>query len=239
MISKTVMIMESRKKVLVFGDSLARGVVWDESRGRYVISPCAAVRRIAERTGYEIVNRARMGMTAEGGLACMQADLARGVTADVAVIEFGGNDSDFDWRAISEDPRPIHQPKTRIETYESNLRCMISMAKEHKMSAVLCSLPPILSENYFDFFSQSGLNTDNILCWLGDKNKIYRYHELYSLVLLRLAKEYGCRLLDLRSAFLEKWDPKPYFCRDGIHPNDRGQTLIADTVLSQIASTLV
>ena len=224
---------------MVFGDSLARGVVWDEGRGRYALSSCAAVKQVADRTGLQIVNRARMGMTAEGGLACMQADLEGGMTADRVLIEFGGNDSDFDWRAISEDPHADHQPKTRIETYEADIRSMIEMAEMHGMPAVLCTLPPIISENYFDFFSRDGLNADNILTWLGDKNKIYRFHERYSLVLGRLAREYGCRLLDLRSAFLEKWDAHPYYCCDGIHPNDRGQSLIADTVLAQIAPALV
>lgn len=226
------------RKVLIFGDSLARGVVWDEARSRYVLSPRAAVKRVAEETGMTILNRARMGMTAEGGLACMQADLDAGMTADTVLIEFGGNDSDFDWRAISADPHADHQPKTRIDTYEKDIRRMIEMANGHGMSVVLCTLPPIISENYFDFFSRDGLNTDNILTWLGDKNKIYRFHERYSLVLGRLAKEYGCRLLDLRSAFLEKWDARPYYCRDGIHPNDMGQELIADAVLAQITPAL-
>lgn len=226
------------KKVLIFGDSLARGVVWDESRSRYALSPRAAVKRVAEETGLQIVNRARMGMTAEGGLACMQADLDAGMTAEAVLIEFGGNDSDFDWRAISDNPHADHQPKTRIDTYEDDVRRMIELAGSHGMSAVLCTLPPIISESYFDFFSQGGLNTDNILMWLGDKNKIYRFHERYSLVLGRLAREYGCRLLDLRSAFLEKWDAHPYYCRDGIHPNDLGQELIAETVLAQIAPVL-
>lgn len=227
--------MEAKKKVLLFGDSLARGVIFDEEHGRYRISPCAAANYVAEKTGLDIVNRARMGMTADGGLRQMKNDLDAGMTADSVVIEFGGNDSDFDWRAISVDPLAEHQPKTRIETYEEDMRCMIGMARERKMDVTLCTLPPIIAENYFEFFSRDGLNAQNILHWLGDKNKIYRYHERYSLVLLRLARECGCRLLDLRSAFLEKWDARPYFCRDGIHPNNDGQRLIGETVLSQLS----
>lgn len=229
----------NNKKVLIFGDSLARGVVWDENRGRYGLSSCSAAKLVAEKTGMQITNRSRMGMTAEGGLACMLADLEAGMTADSVLIEFGGNDSDFDWRAISEDPNAEHQPKTSIGTYEQDMRRMIELARARNMSVALCTLPPIISERYFDFFSRDGLNTDNILAWLGDKNKIYRFHERYSLVLGRLAREYGCRLLDLRSAFLEKWDAHPYFCRDGIHPNDMGQKLIGEAVLAQIAPALV
>jgi lysophospholipase L1-like esterase len=154
---------------------------------------------------------------------------------DIAFIEFGGNDSDFDWRAISADPSAKHLPKTPIAEYEKDMREMIGIAQEAGMSVILSTLPPIISERYFDFFSQGGLNRDNILAWLGDKNKIYRFHERYSLALARLSRECGCRLLDLRAAFLEKWDPKPYYCRDGIHPNVDGQILLGEATLAAIS----
>ena len=227
--------MLTNKKVVIWGDSLARGVIYDEERGRYRIAPKTAVAYVSERAGVEIVNRARMGMTAEGGLSQMRADLDAGVSGDVAFIEFGGNDSDFDWRAISEDPHANHLPKTPIERYEEDMRAMIGLAQEKGMEVMLCTLPPIISERYFDFFSAGGLNRENILAWLGDKNKIYRFHERYSLALTRLARECGCRLLDLRAAFLEKWDPKPYYCRDGIHPNTDGQILLGQATLAAIS----
>jgi hypothetical protein len=115
------------------------------------------------------------------------------------------------------------------------MREMISLATSHGMEVVLCTLPPIISERYFDFFSRTGLDSDNILAWLGDKNKIYRYHERYSLALARLAREAHCRLLDLRAAFLELWDVRPFFCRDGIHPNADGQRLIGEVTLAAIS----
>ena len=230
-----VMDVPEKKKVVIWGDSLARGVIFDEEKNRYRIAPCTAVNYVAEHTGLEIVNRARMGMTVEAGLRSMEADLARGVAGDIAFLEFGGNDSDFDWRAISEDPRGEHLPKTPLARYEATMRTMIGMARDRGMQIVLCTLPPIISERYFHFVAREGLSEDNILAWLGDKDKIYRYHERYSLVLARLAREYRARILDLRSAFLEKWSPSPYFCRDGIHPNSEGQLLIGETALAALA----
>ena len=103
--------MIQNKKAVIWGDSLARGVIYDEAHGRYRIAPKTAAAYVSEHTGVEIINRARMGMTAEGGLAQMKADLAAGVSGDIAFIEFGGNDSDFDWRAISADPSAKHLPK--------------------------------------------------------------------------------------------------------------------------------
>lgn len=224
--------MEKAKKLVIWGDSLARGVIYDEQSDRYRISSCAAVNAVAEATGMEIVNRARMGMTADRGFSQMETDLARGIAGDAALIEFGGNDADFDWRAISEDPRTPHRPKTPLAVFEEKLRGMIGLARARGMDVLLCTLPPVLSDRYFAFFSRGGLNQENVLAWLGDKDKIYRYHERYSLLTERLAREYDCRLLDVRSAFLEKWDPHPYYCRDGIHPNDAGQKLITDAVLA-------
>ncbi len=223
------------KRVVIWGDSLARGVVFDEERNRYRISPAAAVSYVAEKTGMDIKNRARMGMTAEAGLSAMRADLASGMEGDIAFLEFGGNDSDFDWRAVSEAPEAEHLPKTPLLTYENTMREMIELARSRNMRVVLCTLPPIISDRYFSFVARDGLNEGNILRWLGDKDKIYRYHERYSLSLARLARRYDARLLDLRAAFLEKWSPSPYFCKDGIHPNDKGQQLIAETVLRALA----
>ena len=210
-------------------------MIYDEERGRYRIAPKTAAAYVSEHTGVEIVNRARMGMTAEGGLTQMKADLAAGLRGDVAFIEFGGNDSDFNWRAIAEDPTATHLPKTPIAAYERDMREMIGIAQGAGMRVILSTLPPIISERYFDFFSQNGLNRENILAWLGDKNKIYRFHERYSLALARLARECGCRLLDLRAALLEEWDPQPYYCRDGIHPNCDGQILLGKAALCAIS----
>ena len=227
--------MLKSKTAVIWGDSLARGVIYDEERRRYRIAPKTAAAYVSEHTGVEIINRARMGMTAKGGLAQMKADLAAGVAGDIAFIEFGGNDSDFDWRAISENPSAAHLPKTPIAEYERDMREMIGIAQERGMGVILCTLPPIISDRYFDFFSEGGLNRENILAWLGDKNKIYRFHERYSLALARISRECGCRLLDLRAAFLEKWDPNPYYCRDGIHPNTDGQILLGQAALAAIS----
>ena len=228
------MKMRSMGKTVVWGDSVARGVIYDERRARYMISKQAAARSVSDAIGTEVVLRAHMGMTAVQGAALMEKDLEKGMVAEAALLGFGGNDSDFDWRAISADPTADHQPKTPLATYEADVREMISMAQGAGMRVTLCTLPPIMSERYFDFFSGEELNRENILAWLGDKNKIYRFHERYSLLLGRLAREYSCRLIDLRAAFLEKWDVRPYYCRDGIHPNAEGQRLLGESILAAI-----
>ena len=102
------------------------------------------------------------------------------------------------------------------------------------MKPYLLNLPPIQPDDYFDFISRNGLSRQNILQWLGDKNHIYRFHERYSAMIGRVARECGCRLLDIRTAFLDRWDAMKMICRDGIHPTMDGQRLIGTAVMAAL-----
>lgn len=220
---------------VIWGDSVARGVVLDESRERYRLTPSSAASIVAQQLGIEITNRSRMGMTSEEGLAMMEKDLARGISADVAIIEFGGNDCDFHWKEISKDPTALHLPRTEAGRFEQNLRNMIRKAKDAGMRPVLVNLVPINPEKYLRFISRDGLSAENILKWLGDTFQIYRYQERYSMIVSRLAQECGCKLFDIRSAFLNVWNgTTSLFCRDGIHPTEEGQRLISRAILSEL-----
>lgn len=221
------------KSAVIWGDSVAKGVLWSEEKGRFVSIPHAAASIVSEKTGLSINNRSRIGMTSTEGLRLMCDDVDKGMRAEYAVIEFGGNDCDFLWKEISDDPSAHHDPKTLPEDYESNIKAMIKKARDNCMKPVLMTLPPINSDLYFDFISR-GRSADNILSWLGDKGHIYRYHERYSAIVARLARECSCRLLDVRSAFLEKWDRSSLFCLDGIHPSEEGQKLMGEAILSGI-----
>ena len=88
------MILDA-KKVVVWGDSVARGVIYDEKRERYALSPITAAKIVSDKLGIRITNRARMGYTVSDGVKIIEHDLARGIEADTAIIEFGGNDCDF------------------------------------------------------------------------------------------------------------------------------------------------
>lgn len=226
--------MKDIKKVIVWGDSVARGVVYDDARARYALSHKSAVKLVAEALDIEIVNRSRMGMTANEGVEMLKKDIAGGMSADAAIIEFGGNDCDFDWRAISETPYDEHLPRTTADVFESKMKEMINEVRAVGMEPYLVTLPPIDAERYFDFISRDGLSKENILTWLGDKNHIYRYHERYSALISKIAREMGTRILDVREAFLGLWNTNKLFCTDGIHPTDEGQKVIADAVLASI-----
>lgn len=223
--------MKEVKKAIVWGDSVARGVVFDESRKRYRLAPCPAASYIAQERHMEITNRSRMGMTSSEGVRMLEKDLSAGLRADLAVLEFGGNDCDFDWKSVSEKPDSTHLPKTDAETFRQNLHRMIGDVRAAGMKPVLVNLPPVDGEKYLRFLSDKGLSESNIRKWLGAPSQIYRFQERYSMIVARVARECRCRLLDIRSAFLRVWNDASLLCADGIHPTGDGQLLAGKAIL--------
>ncbi len=221
------------EKIVVWGDSVAKGVIFDDRRNRYAISKQTAVKQVSDALGTEIVNRSKMGRTITEGFLTMQTDLEKGLVCDVGVIEFGGNDSDFYWDQISSAPDRHFESKTPIGLFAQKLREMIAFLKQRGIRPVLMTLPPVNASRYFDFITRN-LNPANILKWLGTRETIYRFHEQYSAVIAEIARETGCVMIDLRSAFAAQADDPSLLCMDGVHPNDKGQALIGRTVLNAI-----
>ena len=135
-------------KAVIFGDSLLRGVTWDDDQARYKIWPNRFLPRL-KALGVEIDNRSLFGCTAPRGETILQKALANNLTADLAFIEYGGNDSDFRWPEISADPEGQHQPLTGLAEYRESCRRMATLLRQASIEPVFCLLPPIDAEKYF------------------------------------------------------------------------------------------
>ncbi|MEG1180790.1 MAG: SGNH/GDSL hydrolase family protein [Oscillospiraceae bacterium] len=103
---------------------------------------------------------------------------------------------------------------------------------------IVLNLPPIDSDKYFAWIS-SGLCGDSIKGWLGgDTDFIYRWHELYNQQVCALTSKMGVPVIDIRSAFLEKFDYGKLLCIDGIHPNVDGHALICSVIEKTVRTAL-
>ena len=175
--------MKKAKKAIVWGDSVARGVVFDESRNRYRLAPCPAASYIAKERNMEITNRSRMGMTSSEGVEMLEKDLRAGLRADLAVLEFGGNDCDFDWQSISDTPEEEHLCKTPPALFEKIYTELLTKAKAFGSKVFALNLPPIVPARYFKKITEkAGICAENVLKWLGSVETIYRYQEMYSIM---------------------------------------------------------
>lgn len=223
-------------RIAVFGDSVLKGTVFDENKGRYCTLEDNCARLTSQRLGIDIANHSRFGCTAPRGKTFVLRAVQNGMNCDAALIEYGGNDCDFDWAQVASAPDQPHQPHTLLRDFIAAFRDMITSLRQKGIAPVLMNLPPIDSVRYFDWITRDGLSRSNILNWLGDVHYIYRFHEQYSLAVANLALEQQCPLIDVRSAFLQRPDYNALLCADGIHPNKQGHQMMLRTILDYVYS---
>ncbi len=211
-------------KLYLYGDSLLKATVPDEEFHYHF--------HAAELLGShpEVVSRAMMGATVRKGRQLVERDTQRGLNAQYALMGYGGNDSDFDWQAISDDPAGEHKPRTELPEFRRILGETVELLRQKGVQPLLMTLPPIDAEKYLRFICRGGADRSRILSWLGDCQMIYRYQELYSDTVAAVAAEHTVPLIPVRRAFL--WDQN--YCRmispDGIHLNMTGYRRLFDTI---------
>ncbi|PKL24451.1 MAG: SGNH/GDSL hydrolase family protein [Spirochaetae bacterium HGW-Spirochaetae-3] len=221
----------------IWGDSILKGVVLDEANGRYQVLENNCVDRFAKLTGSIINNHASFGMTTGKALDRIKKSMIRKAPDrdDIVLIEFGGNDCDFRWDEVSANPEGRHSPKTPIGQFGEALQAIIDLFKSIDVKPVLMALPPLEPARFLDWVSR-GLNRANILAWLGDVNRIYRWQEAYSDIVVQTANANGLRVIDVRKDFLVSDGYAAKFCADGMHPNEAGQAVILESILSYVRS---
>lgn len=219
-------MISARKKIAIFGDSVMRGVLLDHETKRYYFRKDDQINQFEDSFQIEVDNRSKFGCTIEKGERMLTKALEKGLSCDMMLLEYGGNDCDYDWEAIAAEPNGQYLPHTPLPAFEAAYRRMIQMLRDNHIQPIVMSLPPIDAEKYFDWFTRNGASAENILRWLGDKQLVYRHQELYSATAVRIAGECDCLCVDARTPFLARHDYKELLCDDGIHPNEKGHQLI-------------
>ena len=218
------------KKIGVFGDSILKGIQMDPETKKYVIKNHIDYNKIENRHLVSIDNFSMFGCTIKKGYSLLQRHLGK-KSFDIVLLEYGGNDCDFNWVKIAEDPNENHMPNTPFFSFTDIYIKIIKQLKEKYIEPVLTTLPPLEPQRFFDWFCK-GLNKDNILKWLGTVNTIYRWQEKYSRAIERIGILTNTTVIDLRGAFLNHFKMDDLLCEDGVHPNTKGQNIITEALLN-------
>ena len=219
----------------LWGDSIGRGVIYDEQRRRYAVGRPSYADILRENDLVDIQNHARFGATVVEGLAdFMQAGDLIGTSV---LIQYGGNDCNFAWEQIAEAPEGAHSPKVPLELFEETLHQFVKAVRAVGKQPILVTLPPLHADSFFSFVTQ-GIDADNVLKFLGEAAHVYRWQERYSLAVLRVARAAGVKVFDVRDAFLAADDFPALMCPDGMHPNLAGHAHIAAAAQLALPSLL-
>lgn len=225
---------ESGYSFVLYGDSISKGVVFDEQKGKYVMLERSYPNLLQSKLKGVIHNAAKFGNTILRAAGKLQNDVLK-KNPDIVIIEFGGNDCDFNWEEIAESPLEQHNPNTDFNIFQKTLKSLVDSLNNSGIIPVLMTLPPLDAERYFKWISKnSSIMGDKILTWLGSVSKIYWWQERYNSAIISTAQETGARWIDIRSAFLKNPDFRQFLCIDGIHPNEKGHILIAEKIMEYI-----
>ncbi|HHV41259.1 MAG TPA: SGNH/GDSL hydrolase family protein [Clostridiaceae bacterium] len=152
------------------------------------------------------------------------------VKGGIALLQFGGNDCDFNWAAISRDPAADHLPQVPLKDFIQQYKLLIQRLSDLGYQPLVLNLPPLIQDRFFATVSK-GLAADTILEWLGGTtDSIYYWHQSYSDAVEQMALKAKLPLIDIRTVFEGEPQVEDLVCEDGIHPNEKGHALIARTL---------
>jgi len=223
-------------KLTVSGDSISKGVIFDEDKSKYVILEANYINLLQSKFNGIIRNTARFGNTIIKGVTKLKDDVLNN-KPDVVLLEYGGNDCDFNWNEVCSNPNAVHKPKTDFNTFESKLKETLNFLKNNNIRSVVMTLPPLNADKYLKWISKNDtLAETNILKWLGSVTKIYLWQEKYSSAVLKIAEDTNTKCIDIRGSFLQSSDFTKLLCLDGIHPNEFGHKIMANKIIDFILS---
>lgn len=219
--------------VTVFGDSIGKGVFTDG--GKIEVLKDNAVHLFEDWYGIKIDNRSTYGQSlkrlTERGVINKYIETLDRTEENVAVLELGGNDADFDWKSVALAPDSEHYPKTRVEEFSAIYGDVLRQFKEAGVQAIVCTIVPISSALYFANVINHVSDGASVLRFFkGDVNTIHRHQEMFNNEILKNAYRVGAEVIDLRRDFLNSNEFEQMMCRDGIHPNALGHARIFDTL---------
>lgn len=220
------------KSVSVIGDSIFKGVVYDQNRKRYVVSHESSAYLLRKEVPFEINNYSRFGITIKDAYEVLKCVLDNS-NDEIIVIEIGGNDSDFNWDSIAAYPEGEHLPKVSLDEYQKYLEKMVKMCKKNRRIPILTTLPNISSNKYLNWVSKTEENKKAILKWLGNTDRINLFHDEYNEIIRKVVKKYHLSCIDINEGFsLDIIDELTDV--DGIHPSLSGYKLIKDIIINAL-----
>jgi len=172
----------------IYGDSILKGIQINPVNKKYYVNNNIDTEILSEKYSIQLHNHSSFGCTVTKGRKVLEKGLEKNIGCDAIVMDYGGNDCDYNWKMISEAPGSVYLPNTPLELFVETYYDIIDTLKKKGILPILTTLPPLDPQNFFYWFCKD-LNKENILIWLGEIKNIYYHQESYSKAIERIAME--------------------------------------------------
>lgn len=212
-------------KIKIIGDSVLKGTLYNSETDGFTFHNYLEAIPDSE-------NLSKFGCTVTKGADYIYKVLEKDSSCEYLLMNFGGNDSDYPWKEISDAPLEKHSPKTPVEIFVSTYVELLKRIKSYGIKPVITTLTPIYNIGYFNYLCKTfKCDPVQIMIWLKDISRLGDNQQRYSEIVKQIAEQEGVPLIDLRKAFMAFPDYTKLLCDDGIHPNKDGQMVILNSII--------
>jgi lysophospholipase L1-like esterase len=224
--------------VLIVGDSITLGAVEVGLKGivRYVTSSyIEKLRRKLPRIAFDI--DARIHRTTTQAVEVIDELLEQYCPA-VTLLMIGGNDADIDWRRFVVSEGKMIRHGTALSRFEANLAILVNKIREAGSQPILTDFPKQnIAIRQIVLSKLAGRDLAPLMASHGGQKVSDNVYQEYYAAVQRVAIQTQCDMICFGRDLMQ-FPADEVFGTDGVHPNDRGHSVIADAVIPAIKNTL-
>ena len=222
-------------KISAYGDSILKGAVTGTDSGHlFDIIEDSSLVLASKALGFELNNQSVFGSIVSKTQRRLNRDIEKGIFSDLAIIESGGNDCDYDWTQVSSFPDEKHLPRTTLEDFIQKISEMVDVCRKNKITPLIMTMPPLVRDRWYNHILH-GQDENAVLKILNDNpDRLYQNHELYNISLVEYAFKNSVQIVDMRKEMLLSENYRNLMCLDGIHPNKKGYKFMSEIWIREL-----
>ncbi|MEQ2465487.1 SGNH/GDSL hydrolase family protein [Niallia sp. HCP3S3_B10] len=222
-------------KIICFGDSLTRGVSFVKGRVRIIKDnyPAILEKLFSVRNPEDtiILNKGVFNDNSDLLMKRLEKDVLS-EEPNYVLLNVGGNDCNFKWQEVAENPDSNHDPIVPINQYIENIGNMVAKMKQSNITPILLTLPPLDPVRYYKFIADRYGTT--ISHWISCCGGIEHWHSLYNFHLNNLIEQLNLPSIDVRTALIKAGNIADFISDDGIHLNSAGYKKMSDVIFEEM-----
>ena len=222
-------------KISAYGDSILKGAVTGTDSGHlFDIIEDSSLVLASKALGFDLNDQSVFGSIVSKTQRRLNRDIEKGIFSDLAIIESGGNDCDYDWTQVSSAPDEKHLPRTTLEDFIQKISEMVDVCRKNKITPLIMTMPPLVRDRWYNHILH-GQDENAVLKILNDNpDRLYQNHELYNISLVEYAFKNSVQIVDMRKEMLLSENYRNLMCLDGIHPNEKGYKFMSEIWIREL-----